>query len=84
MGISRYVLMRNDSAEIILGEDDNYTPIFVIIPENCSDTAKAQREFKSILESLRGYLTKKYPEQVYRRKNTWNLESVKLKRRFAV
>jgi len=76
MGISRYVLVSNDSLEIILGEDDDYAPIFLIIPENCGNTVKAKREFKSVLDALRNYLVRKYPNQIYRRKNTWNLELV--------
>jgi hypothetical protein len=81
MGVSRYVLMRNESAEVILGEDDNYAPIYLVIPEHCSDVMTAKRAFRGIQESLVGYLTKKYPNQVFRRKNTWNLELIKPKRR---
>ena len=83
-GIHRYILLCNDSAEIILGEDEHYASIFLIILESRDDDTKAKREFKSILESLRNYLMHKYPNEVYRRKNTWNLELVKTKRRLVV
>jgi hypothetical protein len=75
-GIHRYVLLRNELVEIVFGEDEHYAPIFLIIPESCTDTEKAKREFKNALEPLKHYLLRKYPNQVYRRKNTWNLELV--------
>jgi len=74
MGIRRYVLMRNDLMEIIMGEDEEYASIFLIIPETCQSEAKAKCEFEKTFKILKSFLMHKYPEQVYRRKNTWNLE----------
>jgi hypothetical protein len=80
-GVSRYVLLQNNMVDLILGEDDNYAPIFLIIPESCGDITKAKREFKTVLESLKGYLVRKYSNEVYGRKNTWNLEAITSERR---
>lgn len=76
MGISRLVLLKNPLMQIVMGDDERYTAIFLIIPESCEDIRQAKREFDGTLKILRNYLIRKYPNAVYKRKNTLNLEPV--------
>jgi len=63
MGIRRYVLLSNRYIDIIMGEDEYYASIFLIIPETCGDSEKekAKREFESALTTLTDYLLRKIP-----------------------
>jgi hypothetical protein len=78
MGTRRYVLMRlrNETLSLIMGEDEHYAAIFLILPECSEDYMRFKREFEKTLGELRKYLLYKYPNAVYKRKNTWNLELV--------
>jgi hypothetical protein len=78
MGIRRYTLMRlrDESLSLIMGEDEHYAAIFLILPECCEDYTRYKREFDKILCELRKFLMYRYPNEVYKRKNTWNLELV--------
>lgn len=76
MGIRRFVLLKNSSVQIVMGDDERYTAIFLIIPESCENVRQAKRELDGTFKILRNYLVRKYPNAVYKRKNTWNLEPV--------
>jgi hypothetical protein len=78
MGVRRYTLMRlrNETLSLIMGEDEHYAAIFLILPECCEDYIRFKKEFDKILNELRKFLLYKYPNEVYKRKNTWNLELI--------
>lgn len=78
LGVRRYTLMRlrDETLSLIIGEDEHYAAIFLIIPECSEDYQRYKREFEKILNELRNFLLYKYPNEVYKRKNTWNLELV--------
>ncbi|MCL2637522.1 MAG: hypothetical protein FWD48_04045 [Oscillospiraceae bacterium] len=78
LGVRRYVLMRlrDETLSLVMGEDEHYAAIFLILPECCEDYERFKREFDKNLSEIRKFLLYKYPNEVYKRKNTWNLELV--------
>lgn len=79
MGISRLILLKGHNVQVVLGDDERYVSIFVIIPENCLLSESAEHEFQNAHFAISNYLARKYPEKVFKRKNTWNLEPLSIK-----
>jgi len=71
MGQSRYALLSNRFVDLIVETEDGYSAFYLIIPENCEQTAAAKRKFPRYLVVLRQVLTALYPGHVRKRKNAW-------------
>ena len=71
LGQSRYVLVSNQYADIMLETEDGYTAFFAIIPENCRCVPLAKRKFPGYVSALKRVLTEAYPGHVKKRKNAW-------------
>ena len=75
LGQSRFVLLQNETVQIIAEEADGYIAVYAIVPENCA-SKRAQRVFQVALQNLRCVLTALYPGFVSKRLNSQHIEKV--------
>lgn len=70
VGQSRFVLLSDEYADIVVEDIDEYIAVFALIPEDCHHVKAATDRFFQYVSALRRLLTYAYPSCVFQRINS--------------
>lgn len=75
-GQSRFVVLQNRHADIVMEDCEDYVAVFLLIPEDCAAPGFAKRSFPRYLNILQNCLTELYPGSISKRLNSQHIQAV--------